>query len=301
MGDTEITRDMVTEWEYSLKAGRKSPATVKIYADGLRAYLDYAAAAGVPAVLTRRGVDAFSVHLTDERGNKDATVASRQLALRRFSAWARSEGLIEVDHLATYTPIRPKPPVMEPLTTEELQAMLAACKPLTTLRAARDDALIRLMAETGLRAGECAGLSVADVDAVKGTAQVRQGKGGKHRLVGYGAQTSQALLRYLRYRNQHALAQSSTKLWLGDRGREFTYDALHKALAGRARAAGITRFHPHLLRNTFAHRWLEQGGSTPALMAQGGWTSLEMVQRYARYHENTRAVAEAQRLNLGDV
>ena len=44
--------------------------------------------------------------------------------------------------------------------------------------------------------------------------------------------------RYLRLRRGHRLA-ATPALWLGDRGRAFGYDGLHKTLAQRASAAGI--------------------------------------------------------------
>ncbi len=75
----------------------------------------------------------------------------------------------------------------------------------------------------------------------------------------------------MRLRTHHRLA-SSPALWLGDRGKGFSYDALHKALATRAAAAGINGFHPHRMRHTAAHRWLAAGGSEAGLMAVAGWT-----------------------------
>lgn len=300
MGETEATSDHLAEWHLSLKAARKSPETIRVYVAGVQAYLTYCQEQGIPAALTRRAVDAFTVYLTEVRGNSDSTVGSRQLSLRRFSAWLAEEGIIETDALATYKPVRPKAPVMQPLTQDEIAAMLAACKPTNILRNARDEALIRLMVETGLRASEAVGLIMSDVDCHDGTALVRKGKGGKHRTVGFGPRTAQSIVRYQRYRQSHPLA-ATPALWLGDRGKGLNYDGLHRSLAKRAEAAGIDRFHPHLLRNTFAHRWLEAGGSVPALMAQGGWTSLDMVNRYSAFHQNSRAVAEAHRLNIGDV
>src|SRR5699024_7976765 len=131
-------------------------------------------------------------------------------------------------------------------------------------------------------------------------ATVRSGKGGKGRRVPFGAHTAQAIDKYTRARRKHRLADT-TALWLGDRGKEFSYWALHKALKTRAEAAGIERFHPHLLRHTAAHRWLAAGGSEGGLMAVAGWSSPDMLARYTGARAEARAAAESAELNLGDI
>jgi len=99
---------------------------------------------------------------------------------------------------------------------------------------------------------------------------VRRGKGGKGRTVPFGPQTGRALDRYMRLRRAHRLAESAP-LWLGDRGKGFTYFGLHAALKYRADIAGLTGFHPHVLRHTAASRWLAAGGTEGGLMAVAGW------------------------------
>jgi integrase/recombinase XerD len=96
------------------------------------------------------------------------------------------------------------------------------------------------------------GLTVDDVDVRGGLVLVRRSKGGKGRVVPFGPVTGRALDRYLRLRRGHPLAHSDA-LWLGERGHGFGYDALHHALTGRGRAAGLVGFSPLQLRHTFAH------------------------------------------------
>lgn len=286
------------EWVIHLRAERKSPQTIKTYGDGVRRFITWCAAEDLEPDLEPALVNRFTVDLLDA-GSSPATVASRQLAVRRISTWAAAEGIIAADRLTGLKRPKIDTPVMEPLSEDELKALLKACKG-TELRDRRDEAIVRLMMETGIRAGECIALQIPDVDLATGTATIRRGKGGKGRVVGFGAQTSQAIARYLRIRKAHRLSDTPA-LWLGDRGKPFVYDGLYSALRGRAKAAGISRFHPHLLRNTFAHRWLAAGGSESGLMAGAGWTRPEMMLRYAKHHEQSRAVAESQRLNLGDL
>jgi integrase len=164
----------------------------------------------------------------------------------------------------------------------------------------RDEAIVRLMAETGLRAGEVIGMQLADVDLQQGRAIVRRGKGGKGRAVPLGPQTAAAVDRYIRARRSHRLSGTG-ELWLGGGGQTFSYHGLNLALKRRAAAAGIANFHLHLMRHTAATRWLRAGGSEGGLMAVAGWSTRSMVDRYTGASAAERAATEARGLNLGDL
>lgn len=293
--------ELLPSWELALRAERKSPATVKSYGDGVRRFLSWCAAEGWPALLDRATVNAFVASMLDN-GAEPATARSRQLSLRRFAAWLVEEGELPTDPLLGLRAPKLDVKVVDPLTEGQLKALLKACAG-PDLRDRRDEALVRFMLETGVRAGEVVALQVADVDLAGGTAVVQRGKGGKGgkgRSVPFGPQTARALDRYLRQRRTHRLA-ATPDLWLGDRGKAFSYDALHKSLTWRAGLAGIEDFHPHRLRHTAAHRWLAAGGSEGGLMAVAGWTRPDMLLRYTRAQASARAADEARRLNLGDV
>jgi integrase/recombinase XerD len=289
---------LLPSWELSLRAERKSAQTVKVYGDGVRRFLDWAKAFERLAVLDRSTVTAFVADLL-EKGAEPSTARSRLLALRRFSTWLVEEGEAAGDQLIGTRPPKLDVKVVDPLSDSELKALIAACSG-PALMDRRDEAIVRFMLETGARAGEVVGLTVADVDLGSGTALVRRGKGGKGRTVPFGPHTGRAMDRYLRLRRGHRLSGSS-ELWLGDRGKEFSYDGLYKALKARAEAAGIIEFRPHRLRHTAAHRWLAAGGSEGGLMAVAGWTRPDMLLRYTQARASERAATEARTLNLGDV
>lgn len=289
---------LLPSWELALRAEQKSPATVKVYADGVRAFLRWCAENDTEAVLDRPSVNAFTAALLDA-GAEPATARSRQLALKRFSAWLLEEGEIDDDRLLGVKPPKLNTKVTPSLTEDELKRLIKACQG-KDLRSKRDEALIRLMLETGMRAGEVVGLDVGDVDLKRGTAVVRRGKGGKGRMVPFGPQTGRAVDRYLRVRRTHLLADSPA-LWVGDRGKGFSYDGLHAALKYRAELAGVKNFHPHLLRHTAASRWLAAGGSEGGLMAVAGWSRRDMIDRYTAATASERAATEARGLGLGNL
>ena len=291
---------LLASWELSLRAERKSPQTVKSYGDGVRAYIRFCQDEGMAAEIDRTQVREFVDRILTE-GAKPATATARQLAVRRFSAWLTEEGEQGPDPLLGLKAPKMDSPVIEPLSDDQLRAMLAACRG-KEMRDRRDEAILRLMFTTGARAGEVVSLRVSDLSlaGTPPTVTITRGKGGRGRVVPLALEAAAAIDRYLRARRGHRLAKTD-ELWLGDRGKQFSYDALNKTLRWRAETAGIRGFHPHLLRHTAAHRWLSKGGSEGGLMAVAGWKRPEMLLRYTRAQASQRAAEEAQRLNLGEL
>lgn len=296
--DPDEWASLLDSWEIDLKAARKSANTITQYQRSARQYLAWCAEVDRPQVVDRRGVNGWLAHLV-ESGAEGATVRSRQLGVRRFAAWLVEEGELDTDPLLGMKAPPVDIKVVEPLSDDEVRALLAACTG-RDFRSRRDEAIVRFLAETGARAGELVAMEVADIDARAGLAVIRRGKGGKGRRVPFGPQTARSIDRYLRLRRAHKLADTST-LWLGDRGRGFGYPALRQALAERAQAAGVEGFHPHKLRHTLADRWLSAGGSEGGLMAVAGWSNSAMLRRYAQAQAEQRGADEARRLGLGDL
>ncbi|MFV8316325.1 tyrosine-type recombinase/integrase [Mycobacterium sp. 23] len=290
--------ELLPSWVLAMRAERKAPQTIKSYTDGVRGFIGWCEANGHSPALTRDLVKGWVADLLDG-GAEPSTARARQLGVRRFSAWAAEEGEFDVDPLLGLKAPKLDTKVTQSLTDDELRRLIAACNG-KEFRDRRDEAIVRMMAETGMRAGEAVDLTVADVDLTRGLVTVRRGKGGKGRIAPIGPHTCRAIDRYLRMRRGHRLADTDA-LWLGDRGKNVTYYALHKTLKYRAELAGLKGFHPHLLRHTAASRWLAAGGSEGGLMAVAGWSTRDMIDRYTRATASERAAAEARELGLGEL
>jgi site-specific recombinase XerD len=289
---------LVDSWEINLRAQNRSKATVSSYMAAMRVYLRWCEDNGHPAQITRAQVQTFAADQNTE-GKEANTVRLRQAALKVFTRWLVEEGELSEDPLVGLkTPAVPTK-VVKGLSDDQLRDLFNACKG-TSFTDRRDMAILRLMAETGLRAGELVALKVADVDLKRGMVLIEKGKGAKGRLAPFGAQTAQALDRYLRARREHPLSGTSA-LWLGGQGKTFAYFGLKGALDIRAEKAGIENFHPHRMRHTAASRWLAAGGSEGGLMAVAGWSNRAMLDRYVASTAAERAAEEARRLNLGDL
>lgn len=289
---------LLSSWQLSLKAERKSPATVASYSEGVRGFLRWCAAGGTLPELTKTNAQQYTTSLLDA-GAEAATARTRHMALRRFAAWLADEGELDTNPLLDLKPPKLDTKVTDSLSDAQLKALITACRGKDFVDR-RDEAVIRLMSETGLRAGEVIGMQIGDVDLGQGVAVIRRGKGGKGRVVPFGPQTAAAIDRYVRMRRAHRLVATGP-LWLGGGGQQFGYHGLNIALKRRAQVAGITGFHLHLMRHTAATRWLRAGGSEGGLMAVAGWSTRSMVDRYTGASASERAATEARGLNLGEL
>ncbi len=295
---TESLTDLLDLWALELAATGKSPATRKTYRDNVTAYLRWLDNTGRPEQITHDSVRAYLAHMIAS-GGASTTTRLRHASLRQFSKWLTSEEVLDADPLLKLPPPKIDSKVVPTLSDDELKALIAACKG-RDFRDRRDEAIVRLLAEAGLRAGECVALTVNDVDLNRGQVVVRRGKGGKGRVVGIGASTAVALGRWLRTRRTHRLAATDA-LWLGAGGKGFGYFGLEGALQRRAELAGIKGFHLHRLRHTAATRWLRAGGSEQGLMSVAGWSNRAMLDRYTSASAGERAVDEAHKLGLGEL
>jgi integrase/recombinase XerD len=297
--DHNLLAEMLPSWQVALHAANKSRNTISQYSDGVRTFLRWCETTGTTPELTKPVVGAFIADLLDG-GAADATARARYRALRRFSAWLTHEGELDADQLIGMSPPQVNVKVVSPMTEAELRDLIKVCQG-KTFADRRDEAIVRLMAETGMRAGECAALTLDDIDVVRGRAIIRKPKNRQDRSVPFGPQTAACVDRYLRARRTHKRAAAPT-LWLGGHDRAgFGYTSLRRALAQRAARAGIDGFHPHLLRHTYATRWLQSGGSEGGLMQVAGWKQRQMLDRYVAATAAERAADEAKRLRLGDL
>lgn len=293
-------------WAVSLRAGNKTKETVRVYRRNVGQFLTFCAERDLEP-MRRRSLEAFLADMLD-RGREGMTARGRLTAVRQFTKW-----LVEVDELDADPFVSVKPPAIDvkvvvPLTDAQVKAMVGTCRtpkgsaPERTFVNARDEAILRLMHETGLRAGEVLGLDVEDVRWMDDppALTVQRAKSRRGRNVPFSPQAAQAVGAYLRHRRKRTNA-AMDQMWLSARGGALAYAGLYDALAKRAELAGVADFHPHRMRHTAAHRWLAAGGSENGLMTVAGWSRPEMMSRYTRGRAEQRAAEEAQRLNLGEL
>jgi site-specific recombinase XerD len=289
---------LLDDWRRHLRARGKSPRTVVSYLQVADAFTRWLAGNG-------RSLDARDVQLADVEGYlvhvRDRTSAANEAkhyrSLQQLWRW-----LVDVEEELPLSPMAklspPHVPVKPvPVIPDDVVVRLLATCAGPRFIDRRDTAIIRLLLDTGMRAGELLGLDVADVDWRYEVAHV-MGKGEKPRACPFGPKTGDALRRYLRARAAHRYA-AKDPLWLGLRG-PIGHDALAQMLNHRCAQAFAGKLHPHQFRHTFAHQWSLAGGGEVDLMRLMGWTTREMVARYGASAADHRAHEAHRRMNLGD-
>ncbi|WP_244161820.1 tyrosine-type recombinase/integrase [Micromonospora eburnea] len=150
--------------------------------------------------MTRVHVEAFQAWMIETRSA--STGLNKHKGLQQVFKWLLvDEQAIDrspMDRVRQPTTSRKLIPV---LRDEDTSKVLDACKG-RGLANLRDEALIRLLCNTGVRRSEVGNLLVADVNL--NTESVRfHGKGAKDRRVRFGPKTARAVSRYLRVRDKH--------------------------------------------------------------------------------------------------
>jgi len=275
----------------------KSPATIRNYCLYLRQLRSYALQRGLRGweQLTRAQIRAFLAERRQEASSASATVA--YFALKSFFRYLESEELEGTGYRSPLAglagPGKLQPPVVPVLSKQQLGRLIQAASAAGPL----EEALVRLLTDTGIRIGEAAAMNVLDLAISPAPRLLVHGKGGQDRIVIPGSRTALALRRYLKARAAHPKAESEW-FWLGRPGK-MSAQSLYKRVVTTGQRAGI-KVHPHQLRHSWAHHYRANGGALDDLVYLAGWTGPAMALRYGASAAGERAEQAARRLSLGD-
>jgi integrase/recombinase XerC len=206
----------------------------------------------------------------------------RQLSsLKSWYRYLRSRGHVSHDPLALIQlPKLPKrhPDFLRESETEKLDIWLGQ-PDSSDFAALRDRLVIELGYQAGLRRAEILGLRVLDI---RDDNHLRiLGKGSKERLVPFGADLAQWIVKYREAREFAFPDCNHLPLLLTDKGQSLYPKAVHLIVQKHLEAIGHTgQKSPHVLRHTFATHLADSGADLQAIRELLGHSSLAATQIY---------------------
>ncbi|HNR30625.1 MAG TPA: tyrosine recombinase XerC [Candidatus Hydrogenedentes bacterium] len=227
---------------------------------------------------TRTEVRAFLAHVQTTGGT--ARTAARKLAsLRAAYKFLVRRGFLEDNPAQSVKSPKLSRELPEVLSIPEVTALLEAPDTATPL-GARDRALLETLYSGGIRAAECAGLRIGDLDLGRGVMRVL-GKRNKERIAQLGSFAAKAIETYLAARGQLGNPDHDL-LFVNHRGGPLTTRSIQRVVERYARATlpGRREVSPHTLRHTFATHMLNGGADLRVVQELLGHESLSSTQIY---------------------
>lgn len=196
------------------------------------------------------------------------TIHKRMKHLKTFLMWLSRRGEVSKEVLLSFPMPKARRRLPKALSPEEVRLLLSGQLSL------RDRAALYLMLDSGLRLAEVAGLTVDDLDLLRGMVRVRHGKGDKERYALFGSGTADCVKGWLAVRNSQG-----SFVFVDKRGRHLTAGGVYKIVKRVAKSVGV-KVYPHALRHTFATEFLDSGGAITDLQMLLGHEDLKTTMIY---------------------
>ncbi len=194
--------------------------------------------------------------------------------LRVFLSWAFQRGYMPEDLPRLFRLPKGEYREIVPLSDRELQCLFNAFDFCDVVQL-RNFVMCCLMFDSGLRLNEVITLCLSSLRLDEGFLVV-SGKGKKQRRVPLGSLSVSYLRRYLKFRP----CSSSDRVFVQLSGLPITFNTCKSVFRRLKISSGIPRLHAHLLRHTFATRFLDSGGDIYQLRQILGHTDLSVTMRY---------------------
>jgi len=279
-------------YEMQLASEKKSPHTLRSYRTATKQFLTTVMPGELPPswdALQGISVTELARRVDPNNGRLDLWVQS----ISHLASATINARLASVSHLLNWVGHRVPDWISRPqkgrtlpktLTHREMNRLKEAA---ATSENPFANVVITLFLDTGIRVSELCALDRSSVDFEDLSATVREGKGGKDRLVLFTEDTVSAIEAYTQIRemivSRHIPSdEHRDALILNRRGRRLTPRAVQKLMDILADAADIPRskLSPHTLRHNFATGLLERGVDLVSIQRLMGHANISTTRVY---------------------
>jgi len=285
--------------QLALGADGRSVATQKLYMTYQRAFLDYLNARRIPPTLdalnplnVRNATDWFRADRATGARDGQCAVQMFVATLKTWAAFLEREGVFEESPIARVKRPKVAKRLREPFTPQEIMALWAASQ--QTHFPVRDEALLLLLFDTGIRIGEAVTLTLDKLRLDERHLVVGlEGKGRRERLVPIGDPTKRdggRTLRALRTWLKHRPESQSDYVFVDRRGFSIGAAAGSDIFKRIGTLAGVANAIPHRARHSFCTHYLTANpGDELGLRRIVGHVSREVLADYVHFASTTIA------------
>lgn len=239
-----------------------------------------------PADITRPIMEHYQAHLYHYRTEEGkalnlTTQRSYLTGIKQFFRWLTQENYLLYNPAAELIMPKVRQSLPSILSQSDVEQLLTRPN-ISAVSGLRDRAVMELMYSTGIRRRELCRLGVGDLQLAQRTLWVRQGKGGKDRVLPVGERAIYWVSLYLdKARPQLLLNVREPLLFLSDYGQAFSDKELGNRIKRNMEKAGIVCIGScHLLRHAMATHMLENGADIRFIQTMLGHADLSTTQIY---------------------
>ncbi len=312
--------DAIDAYLQDHEGGNHSHKTLEWHAPALgllRRYLEEERAITRVEDVNAPAISAWFAYLRTVPGQRgklrcERTIQTYARSARAFFRWLMRREMLARNPFDQVAFPKVGRPLIQTIEPEEFERLLQACAPqgesgwLVERAVARNRAIFWLFYDTGIRVSELCRLRVGDFDRKHGLLTVT-GKGSKQRRIAVGNTCQRHLLHYLdRHRpDEKELAEwdsaGEDHLFLSETRTPLTKNGVEMLFKRVRERAGITykRISPHILRHTFAIRYLVLGNDPFSLQELLGHEDMATVKLYMHMNDTT-IQAQKRKYSPGD-
>lgn len=206
---------------------------------------------------------------------KVTTINTRLRALRSFYNYLYKNKLIDINPMKNIRLLRDRLKTIEILDSKELELLLKTIRKQKTFVGFRDEVILLVFLDTGVRLSELVGIEVEDVRENK--IIIRKTKNLFERTVYLSEATQEQVKRYISIRGN----LETQKLFINQDNKELKSHSIQTRFTKYGKEAKIDkRVSPHTFRHTMAKRMILAGIDAFSLMTLLGHQDMSITKRY---------------------